>query len=585
MIELTGHVRSDITLLSSILSGRQLNSSPLPPYKSNKKPDLLAYISAILTIGNDSDPVAHSVHAVSGRIEPNLIECIVCVENPGQAQDRSISPPTAIPTVGRLEEVEGVEDANRGAQLLKRWDEPIEKGFNQREYPFKQHLRDVFQILSHFCSCNTSRDSQDIFDNFVFLIHSRAFRKLGWRIEEFLTRWGRMPFLVIREGIDIGSVQPSRIYHEKFSYSEVRILDFSEFPCLGNISIKNISKNEWQPCELQVHSQNVEQWLDSFVQHFEQLKKLFPKPNHDLPAPLPLPNKVVVGVIYLQCLVKLKPVIKYILTIPGVEKALLDTEDTMEIHELMKPEDDHFLHNFIYPSDPEHKNDKQHHECGIAAEQSNEGKNDEDQWLDDKDEKDDLLYDAVINPANSTDNTGGGRLLQSLDTITAWLVSSRSLSTRAHQFLGKRLSVKYLSCPEVPPAPAKCDLNMKTKLDVLFPDLNLRTDQRNIESTMRRWDKAKLHPEATLMAWVFGEGKEEAVRTANIHSGDVQFSLSDTHNSICPWIPPREVPNDILIELRRLLLGIIDSLTGGHPNSRQSSGPSFDVDHHYRFIT
>ena len=57
--------------------------------------------------------------------------------------------------------------------------------------------------------------------------------------------------------------------------------------------------------------------------------------------------------------------------------------------------------------------------------------------------------------------------------------------------------------------------------------------------------------------------------------GDIKFSLPGTHNNIYAWIPPLEVPDDILVELRNDLIDIVQSVVGGH--SRQSSRASSDL--------
>ena len=52
--------------------------------------------------------------------------------------------------------------------------------------------------------------------------------------------------------------------------------------------------------------------------------------------------------------------------------------------------------------------------------------------------------------------------------------------------------------------------------------------------------------------------------------------LPGTHNCIYAWIPPLEVPAEILVELRVELLLVMEDVVGGH--SRQSSGASSDLE-------
>ena len=126
MSTLTGHVRSDIVVLSSVLNGQQADRLSLPRDKKNAKLDLLHHISTVLTIGDDNSPVAHSVHAISGRINLDAIKCLVCAENTGEVKTVPAVLPPVIPTVGTLEGVEEAEDSDRGAKLLEVWDQDID---------------------------------------------------------------------------------------------------------------------------------------------------------------------------------------------------------------------------------------------------------------------------------------------------------------------------------------------------------------------------------------------------------------------------------------------------------------------------
>ena len=58
--------------------------------------------------------------------------------------------------------------------------------------------------------------------------------------------------------------------------------------------------------------------------------------------------------------------------------------------------------------------------------------------------------------------------------------------------------------------------------------------------------------------------------------GEIKFILPGTHNCIYAWIPPLEVLEEILVELRNKLLAVIEGAVGGH--SRQSSGASSDLE-------
>ncbi|KAJ3991169.1 hypothetical protein F5050DRAFT_1794982 [Lentinula boryana] len=169
---LTGHIRSDIIVLSSVLNGMQVNTPSLPRDKTDDKLCLLSYISTILTISDDNSPVAHSVHAVSGRINVDTIECLVCAENTGQSKTAPADP----------------DNAERGAKLLRSWNLDFNDDLKKRNYTLKEQLRDVFQILSYLRSNPLDSDAPS---DFMYLIHSQAFRKLKLTLQvilEFSTR-------------------------------------------------------------------------------------------------------------------------------------------------------------------------------------------------------------------------------------------------------------------------------------------------------------------------------------------------------------------------------------------------------------
>ncbi|KAJ3982622.1 hypothetical protein F5890DRAFT_333356 [Lentinula detonsa] len=76
-----------------------------------------AFFSAQRSTSRTSHP--HSAHAVSGRINPTAIECLVCAQNTGQISE--LTQTTAIPAAGELEEILDATNSTRGAELLKRY--------------------------------------------------------------------------------------------------------------------------------------------------------------------------------------------------------------------------------------------------------------------------------------------------------------------------------------------------------------------------------------------------------------------------------------------------------------------------------
>ena len=153
----------------------------------------------------------------------------------------------------------------------------------------------------------------------MFLIHRRAFWKLGWRIEEFLKRLGKSPFLTVQDAIQPANVNPSPEYSIIFTLAELKILKLSRFLFFEELPEKGVTQ---VVRKLQVNPQNIQKWLHGFVKHFDILQEQFPPPTH-MPGPIPMHEQVVIGVLYIWCLMKLKSVMKYILQIQGVESALI----------------------------------------------------------------------------------------------------------------------------------------------------------------------------------------------------------------------------------------------------------------------
>ncbi|KAJ3978306.1 hypothetical protein F5890DRAFT_1560609, partial [Lentinula detonsa] len=313
-VVLTGHVRSDIIMLSSLLNGQQLELPTVRRDKTNEKLSLLAYISALLTIGDDGAPFAPSVHAVSGRINPTAIECLVCAQNTGQISE--LTQTTAIPAAGELEEILDATNSTRGAELLKRWAQDVNVDeFNQRNYTLRDHLRDIFQILAHLRTCNRHDPA---FIAFMHLIHRRAFRKLGWRIEELLTAWGDSPFIVLKE-VDFTKMKTSPTVGISLLPSEYEVLA-EYFP----IQQMETSQDEMIRVQylFRIDVDNVLKWLDGFQAFFVELRTLFPCPSRRA-MNVPSPDNVEVAVAFIRLLVFIKPIIKIILSLPGVETKLL----------------------------------------------------------------------------------------------------------------------------------------------------------------------------------------------------------------------------------------------------------------------
>ena len=59
------------------------------------------------------------------------------------------------------------------------------------DFEFREHLQDVFDVivsLKEGCANDLAR--------FQVFIHHRAYQKLGWRVLDFSTHWGKSPFAI-----------------------------------------------------------------------------------------------------------------------------------------------------------------------------------------------------------------------------------------------------------------------------------------------------------------------------------------------------------------------------------------------------
>ncbi|KAJ3719864.1 hypothetical protein C8R42DRAFT_777008 [Lentinula raphanica] len=574
-------LRSDIVALSSMLDGEQIDR-PLGYFNEHdRKLCFLTCLSTILNIGDDNSPVPQSAHAVTGQIHPDTIECVVCVENTGQKND-----PSPIFPACRLEEVKGIHDSVRGAKLLETWDEGIDDDLNKRNYTMKEHLRDVFQILSYLSTCSPD-DLSPRMIQFSLLIHRRAFRKIGWRIHDFRasSRWGRSLFLIMRDAIkQCETVKPSPEYSIKLEPEDFGILNSAGFPCFGEPPKET---NSMALRKVQVNSQNIGDWIDGFVEYFHEIQKLFPPPENTS-GPIPTGEQISMGILHIRCLNKLKPVIQFIVQIPEVILALYRSDSQRADKLSMTSENAQFVKSFKFESHVNHARQKlaskdvQGYPSVVQDKTENEGE-EADYEQEDKDkvenevegEKDDLFPVALL---------GLSGLLQPMYAITAWFISVRYLSTQARRLLsGREPRVNLLRCPEVQPTKHDNQL-VRVEFENLFSDLRMLASEKQLQTLAARCSKAKIHAEAALMARVYCNdsphkllGEHVAIAASKeccylcwlLHRKlnkrklvngrrdlKPKFSLPGTRNQIHAWTPPLEVPEEILVKLRKEMIAI-----------------------------
>lgn len=195
-----------------------------------------------------------------------------------------------------------------------------------RNYTLKEHLRDVFQILSHLSACSPIDPG---FTQFDYFIHRRAFRKISWRIRELNLHWGRSPFQILYDQ-KLPFVKISPNFTISLTEGEYALLKTQKFPFFEPLFPSGKGSVE---VEVHVNIENIQNWLRSLAALFNQLRDAFPIPpkvnKSDIKAKkedklysLPKSEDVLYGVVCIQCILKLKHIIKYILSVRGVEGAL-----------------------------------------------------------------------------------------------------------------------------------------------------------------------------------------------------------------------------------------------------------------------
>ncbi|KAF5372804.1 hypothetical protein D9757_011092 [Collybiopsis confluens] len=596
---LTGSLRSDILLLSSLLQGKQGNGATAGRDHTNRKLSLLAYISNILLLGTHESPLAHAVHAVSGRIESETIECLVCSENTRTPKSSTSVPWTQPLEPGKLSPVDDVANDRRGGLLLAHWDDTAESEYYKESYSLEEHLRDVFQILSHIA---VAPNQLNPVWAFLYLIHRRAFRKISSRIDEIFSRYRSLsPFeamaTAVRDGNFRPIFQPFQVTLD-IEHAERKVMNQSRFPGFND---------DWRRDDLPdgnytvtVTSQNIGQWLDGFAVLLNYLRRFYPLPakgdqsNNPRWVP-PTSGKVVAAVYCLKCFLKLKPVLKFITEVEGMGTLLHDLETPPK-----DMSENQFLGQFKTPAklkpklqmlgetvngdsdeDEDEDDDEAEAENAQCANTGDSRPSPED-LSDDEDEEeddDDELDDQPRSPAT--------RLMKSIYAVAAWMQSVDSLTSRAQTLVGMQFKVNIYRFSI---QPVRANTKLKEKLARCFPEID-EFKNAHVGKILRRFHKATIHAEAALMGWV------HSAPNALIKDGDIpiavskkccflcwllhqllndlndfNFILPGTHNQIFTWAPPPGTPRRVLHRLRDALLQVIQRYSTAH--SAQSSAES-----------
>ncbi|KAJ3751822.1 hypothetical protein EV360DRAFT_75883, partial [Lentinula raphanica] len=408
--------------------------------------------------------------------------------------------------------------------------------------------------------------------DFVLLIHRRAFRKLGWRIQEFFTRWGKSPFLIIQDAIRPTTFEASSEYTIEFFINDWMVLNTNNFPFFENCPTRD---EILQSRKVHVDSQNIEPWIGGFLKLFDEIQKSFPPPTKR-PNPIPTVEEVIVGVYCIQCLVKLKAIVEFILKVPGVAVALSQYGMSPLEEPQSYPEADSTITTQKFKDTQLHKDslfpsvraNSKNEASGASNNTEAENNADQDEAEEGEDPND--LRSSVPEPDLSVQETS--RFLQSISTITAWYVSVVFLVKRARTLFNKQMKTVLFSCPEI--QLPEYDAEIQTKLVSLYPNMAFLAGEESLQKRENCCDNAKVHAESALVAWLLRTDVAIAtskkccylcwkLREKLNGRGSINFDLPGTHNNISAWVPPPGVPEEILVELRNDLIAILEELDRG----------------------
>ena len=196
-----------------------------------------------------------------------------------------------------------------------------------RVLTFDAHIQDIFDIISYLKSSSKKSDLSP----FVFLVHRRSFRKLGFWVKVFSTRWGDgTPFKVAQSCLDAIKGHLS-IWKGSFviQLDELQYTLVSSF--VGEDSILDPGQRKYQYA---VNASNVENWLHLFDFIWRKLQATLMEtiPSEDTPHGADLrviaapPDKSCTQRItfFVASLRSLLPIMKYLffLPLPELDRAL-----------------------------------------------------------------------------------------------------------------------------------------------------------------------------------------------------------------------------------------------------------------------
>lgn len=176
-------------------------------------------------------------------------------------------------------------------------------------FHFAEHLRNLLDII---VALDPGSDNLLEFDLYM---HHVAFRKLGWRVLEFLTHWGKSPFDILSENLD--PKLKTKIFEIKGSKEVIR----------KNIEIDALSSTT-KGLRYSVNGQNASKWVKTLNGLWCRLANHLlvdksgtrKKVRKDSLTPAAV-EEVVVIIAHLESTL---PILKHILSCKQVPRALAD---------------------------------------------------------------------------------------------------------------------------------------------------------------------------------------------------------------------------------------------------------------------
>jgi len=173
----------------------------------------------------------------------------------------------------------------------------------------------------------------------LWFIHRRGFRKLTWRWWHFFRRWGKSPFVILKDHIatlmdqqygpcdDFDSITAS---HTREFLAHKSNPQYPLFSLKEEVPIKTAKEVEVPeektkdilPTKFHVNPQNVRDWLSCLEGLEELLMKLLPRSRLDPPDETTT-QKIVATLLILG---DMRPVIKCLLNHPAIKVAFIMAE-------------------------------------------------------------------------------------------------------------------------------------------------------------------------------------------------------------------------------------------------------------------